>query len=366
VAHDFNNLLTVIAAYSGLLLEAGLGDADRRSAREIADAAVRAAALTRQLLLFSRKQVVQHQRLELGEVIAGLEPMLSRLLYENIALVTNLDAGSTAIFADKSQIEQIIVNLAVNASDAMPDGGTLTIESTTVGLDETYNQMHTEVKPGRYVMLAVSDTGIGMDPATMGKVFEPFFTTKPVGQGTGLGLATVYAVVKELGGHIWVYSELGSGTTFKVYLQAAALGEDTRAPAIATVAAPHAAAEAETVLLVEDDDAVRRATRSMLERAKFTVLEAADGKAGLALAEQYRDRLDVVVTDLMMPGMDGRAFAEALHRTHPELRVVFVSGYTDDAVVRRNMIDSNQAFLQKPFSAQELTATIRKVLHPDG
>jgi PAS domain S-box-containing protein len=363
VAHDFNNLLMVITAYSTMLLEGNLSEDDHRSAQEIADAAVRAAALTRQLLLFSRKQVVQHQRIDIAQGIRAMQPMLSRLLFSNIEMVTNFDPEPTAIIADMTQIEQVVMNLAVNASDAMPDGGTLTLEVVPVDLDHSYSQTHVEVKPGRYIMLAVSDTGVGMDQATLSKIFEPFFTTKPVGHGTGLGLATVYAIVKELGGHIWVYSEIGRGATFKIYLPEASPDRDAAAPAAGATDTPAShSIGTETVLLVEDDEAVRRATRSMLERAKYSVLEAADGVAGLAVAEKHRGAIDVVVTDLMMPGMDGRAFAGLLRQTHPGVRVIFISGYTDDAVTRRGLVDPSQAFLQKPFTARDLTALIRSAL----
>ncbi|HEY4319917.1 MAG TPA: response regulator [Gemmatimonadales bacterium] len=360
IAHDFNNLLTVISAYSELLVQAPLDHDQHRYAAEIGDAATRASALTRQLLTFSRKQVVQHQVLDAGRIITGLQPMLSRLLFENIELETRVPAMPALITADTSQVEQIIVNLAVNASDAMPDGGALSIEVVAVELDAAYQQSHGDVAAGRYIMLAVSDAGIGMDQATREKIFEPFFTTKAVGRGTGLGLATVYGIVKELGGHIWVYSELGHGTTFKVYLPEATANA---APVAATQAAvPVAASGGETVLLVEDDDAVRRATRKMLERTGYSVLEAADGKAGLAVAAQHRQRIDLVVTDLMMPGMDGHAFAQALQADYPDLQVIFTSGYTDDAVVRRGLIDSSQTFLQKPFTIRDITGVIRSVL----
>ena len=362
VAHDFNNLLMVISAYSAMLVEGNLGEEDKRNAQEIADAAERAAALTRQLLLFSRKQVVQHQRIDVAQSIKGLQPMLSRLLFENIELVTSLQAGETTVIADMTQIEQVIMNLAVNASDAMPDGGTLTLEVAAVELDRSYSQTHVEVKPGSYVMLAVSDTGVGMDADTLDKIFEPFFTTKPVGHGTGLGLATVYAIVKELGGHIWVYSEIAHGATFKIYLPAAE-ERSNAIPADASAAVTSKTSHGtEIVLLVEDDESVRRATRTMLERAQYSVLEAADGAAGLVVAEEHRGRIDVVVTDLMMPGMDGRAFADLLRRGHPGVRVVFISGYTDDAVTRRGLVDPSQAFLQKPFTARDLTTMIRSTL----
>ena len=361
VAHDFNNLLMVISAYSTMLLESQLNEDDHRSAQEIADAAVRAAALTRQLLLFSRKQVVQHQRIDIAQGIKALQPMLSRLLFSNIEMVMNLDSDPCSIIADMTQIEQVVMNLAVNASDAMPDGGTLTLEVAPVNLDHSYSQTHVEVKPGRYIMLAVSDTGVGMDQGTLNKIFEPFFTTKPVGHGTGLGLATVYAIVKELGGHIWVYSEVGRGATFKIYLPEASPDRDAASPATGTTDT-QASHGTETVLLVEDDEAVRRATRSMLERAKYSVLEAADGAAGLVVAEQHRGGIDIVVTDLMMPGMDGRAFAGLLRQAHPGVRVIFISGYTDDAVTRRGLVDPSQAFLQKPFTSRDLTALIRSAL----
>jgi PAS domain S-box-containing protein len=357
VAHDFNNLLTVIGGYSEQLVGSDLSANDRASVSEIAAAASRAAALTRQLLMFSRKQIVQHRLLDLNDVVTGLGPMLRRLLYENIELVTNLEPGPARVIADVSQLEQVIVNLAVNAADAMPNGGTLSVETAVVTLDASYAHSHAEVMPGQYARLVVSDTGVGMDGDTLGKIFEPFFTTKPAGSGTGLGLATVYGIAKQLGGHIWVYSEPGHGTTFKVYVPLAG----TEAPGDAAASAPVAAPDTtmhRTVLLVEDEPAVRLAARRMLERSGYSVVEAGDGQQALDLVAARTEPIHVVVSDLMMPGMDGRTFAERLRATHPAVPVVFTSGYTDDAVVRRGIVDSSHAFLQKPFTRDQLATAV--------
>ncbi|MGH7523966.1 MAG: ATP-binding protein [Gemmatimonadales bacterium] len=357
VAHDFNNLLTVIGGYSEQLSGSDLSPDNRASVSEIAAAASRAAALTRQLLMFSRKQIVQPRRLNVSEVVTGLQPMLRRLLYENIEVVTNLAPGPAMVVADVSQLEQVIVNLVVNASDAMPNGGTLALETAVVSLDASYAQSHAEVTPGRYVRLVVSDTGIGMDSDTMAKIFEPFFTTKPVGSGTGLGLATVYGIAKQLGGHIWVYSEPGLGATFKVYLPLAASAEANEVVA-ETLDAPADAAPKHTVLLVEDEAAVRLAARRMLERSGYRVVEAADGQAALTVAAGHDGPIHAVVTDLMMPGMDGRTFADRLHASQPGVPVIFTSGYTDDAVIRRGIVNSSHTFLQKPFTRDQLTSAV--------
>jgi hypothetical protein len=360
VAHDFNNLLTVITACAEQLMDSGIAADDRESAVEISAAASRASALTRQLLTFSRKQIVQPQRLDLNHIVRGLEPMLKRLLFENIELLTNLSPGTSPVIADPSQMEQIVVNLVVNASDAMPGGGTLVIETALVDLDDAYTQHHVEVTAGRYVRLIVSDTGTGMDSETVARIFEPFFTTKAPGMGTGLGLSTVYAIVKQFGGHVWVYSEPGLGTTFKVYLPLAVEERaEIRTSSLSLPGVPDATA---TVLLVEDEDTVRRAVRRMLERSGYTVVEAANGQEGLDVAASHLGAIDAVVTDLMMPGMDGRTFSERLRTTHPHIRVVFTSGYTDDAVIRRGIVDASHRFLQKPFTRDQLARAVHAVL----
>jgi hypothetical protein len=360
VAHDFNNLLTVISACAEQLMEGALPTEERENAVEISAAASRASALTRQLLTFSRKQIIQPQRLDLSAIVRGVQPMLKRLLFENIELLTNLAPGQAPVIADPSQMEQVILNLVVNASDAMPTGGTLVIETAVVDLDDAYTQHHVEVVAGPYVRLIVSDTGSGMDSATLARIFEPFYTTKAPGMGTGLGLSTVYAIVKQFGGHVWVYSEVGLGTTFKVYLPLAVEeSAQTKADVVPLPGVPDATA---TVLLVEDEDTVRRAVRRMLERSGYTVVEAANGQDGLDVAATHAGTIDAVVTDLMMPGMDGRTFSERLRTTHPDIRVVFTSGYTDDAVIRRGIVDASHRFLQKPFTRDQLARAVHAVL----
>lgn len=358
VAHDFNNILTVISSYSSMLLMDDAYPDIRADLEEIGTAARRATGLTRQLLTFSRKAIVQLQPIDMNVVVNDMQPMLRRLLMEHIELVVRLSDEVGVVTADLSQIEQILMNLTVNAADAMPDGGTLVIETHDVWLDEAYAEMHTEVVPGRYMLLAVTDTGTGMEAGTIRKIFEPFFTTKEVGRGTGLGLATVYAIVKQLGGHIWVYSEPGQGAAFKIYLprdMSGAMEEPVPAP-LAQIAVSG------TVLLVEDDIAVRRAARRMLEKAGFSVLEAQDGEHGLAVASDHTGDIDVVVTDLMMPRMNGGDFAQALAATRPLSRVVFTSGYTDDSVLRRRLIDTTHAFVQKPFTGDQLVRTITSLM----
>jgi two-component system cell cycle sensor histidine kinase/response regulator CckA len=354
-AHDFNNILTVITSYSSMLLASRYrDDADRGDLEEIAAAANRASALTRQLLTFTRKAIVRPRSIEVREVVQGMESMLRRLLKSSIDFATNLSPDSGCIIADPSQLEQIIMNLVVNASDAMPNGGSLVIETTRVDLDESYVVTHAGVRPGSFVMLAISDTGIGMDATTQSKIFEPFFTTKAPGHGTGLGLATVYGTVKQIGGFIWVYSEPGHGATFKVYLPR----ESAPAAPVEPSAAPVVSRRRETVLLVEDDDAVRLAVRRTLEKVGYRILEARDGHEGLQVSNTYEGDIDVLVTDLMMPKMDGRALASAVVATRQAIRVVFTSGYTDDAVLRQGLIDSTHSFVQKPFTGDQLAHTI--------
>ena len=359
IAHDFNNILTVITSYSSMLLAThDEDDADRGDLEEIATAAKRASGLTRQLLTFTRRAIVRPQSVDLSEIVEGMESMLRRLLKSNIDFASKLSTDACCVTADPSQIEQIVMNLVVNASDAMPNGGSLVIETTRVDLDESYASMHAEVHAGPFVMLAISDTGIGMDATTQSKIFEPFFTTKEPGRGTGLGLATVYGIVKQMGGLVWVYSEPGHGATFKVYLPREA------GPATATDMSSVAAVSERrgTVLLVEDDDAVRLAVRRMLEKLGFQILEAKDGEDGVRVSKAYQGHIDVLVTDLMMPRMDGRTLASALAVERPDMRVVFTSGYTDDAVVRRGLVDSAHAFVQKPFTGEQLAHTISGLL----
>ncbi|NJN97061.1 MAG: PAS domain S-box protein [Anaerolineales bacterium] len=343
VAHDFNNLLVVINGYSELLLNRHLDTASpfRKYVEEIIKAGERAAGLTQQLLAFSRKQVLQPKVLNLNETVAQTEKMLRRLIGEDIDFVTHLEPGLGEVKADPGQIEQIILNLGVNARDAMPRGGKLIIETDNVEFDETYISQHAEVKPGHYVMLTVSDTGLGMDAATKARIFEPFFTTKDQGRGTGLGLATVYGIVKQSGGDIWVYSEVGRGTTFKVYLPRV----DEVMPRLEQPVAPVAVAGGdETVLLVEDEMMVRTLARQVLELRGYTVLEAEHGQAALRLAQQHPS-IHLLLTDLIMPGgLTGRELAEQLEPLYPEMKVLYMSGYTDDAIVHYGVLTSGVHF----------------------
>jgi PAS domain S-box-containing protein len=360
IAHDFNNLLTAINGYSDLTLRRlPEGDPLRRNVEEVRRAGERAAGLTRQLLAFSRKQVLQPVVLDLNAVIAEMGRMLQRLIGEDVELRTTLDPQLGSVVADPGQIEQVIMNLAVNARDAMPSGGKLTVETGNVYLDEEYAARHVAVRPGAYAVLSVSDTGSGMDGATQARIFEPFFTTKELGKGTGLGLSTVYGIVKQSGGNIWVYSEVGVGTTFKIYLPRAASGsEEYRRGA----EAEGTAGGRETILLVEDDEMVRSMTRIILSEHGYRVLEAANGAAALSLCERNEEPIRLLLTDVVMPGMSGRELADRLARTRPEVRVLFMSGYTDDAIVHHGVLDAGVAFLQKPFTPDALARKVRGVL----
>jgi two-component system, cell cycle sensor histidine kinase and response regulator CckA len=361
IAHDFNNILTVITSYADMLLDGRHDEADRADLEEISTAARRATALTRQLLTFSRRDVVRLQPVNVNQVVGGMEGMCRRLLMANIDFVMKLDREVGPVVADVSHVEQLVMNLVVNAADAMPDGGSLVVETQAVELDEAFAHTHAGVQPGAYVMLAVTDTGIGMDAETIGKIFEPFFTTKPVGRGTGLGLATAYAIAKQLGGHIWVYSEVGQGAVFKVYLP-----RDASAPgSTSATSEPRRTVRSGTVLLVEDEHAVRTAVRRMLERTGYQVLEAEDAAAGIRIAADRAGTIDIVVTDLMMPGMSGSEFASKLAEIHPGLRVVLTSGYTDDAVLRRGLLGAAHAFLQKPFTSEQLSNVIGDLIEMD-
>jgi len=360
VAHDFNNLLGVIIGYAELLMEQVSDPPQReRPAEAILSAAQRAAALTRQLLAFSRRQVLQPRVLDLSQTVQEMGKLLGRLIGENIVLHTSREPALGHVKADPSQIEQVLMNLAVNARDAMPNGGRLTIHTANAELDETYSTAHAPVTPGRYVMLAVTDTGLGMDAATQSRIFEPFFTTKEPGKGTGLGLATVYGIVKQSDGYIWVYSEQGRGTSFKIYLPRV----DQPVDAARVEAAPAPVARAgETVLLVEDDDALRELTRSYLTRAGYNVVVAARGQEALTIALNHNSDLHLLVTDVVLPGMSGPELARQLCDMHPGMRVLFVSGYTDIEHLRQGVSQGAFELIQKPFRRQEFTQRVRAIL----
>ena len=360
VAHDFNNILTAIVGYSDLLA-AELGDnaQQREDIEEIRKAARRAAALTRQLLSFSRKQVLEPRIVDVNGVVLNLDKMLRSLMSENIELETQLAEDLDAARVDPNQLEQVIMNLAINARDAMPDGGTVTIETANATLGEDYAAKHVSVIPGDYVMLAVTDTGCGMTEATKARIFEPFFTTKPAGRGTGLGLSTVYGIVKQSGGNIWLYSEPNKGTTFKIYLPAVdALPED-----IGKAAPVEAERQGSgTVLVVEDDEQLRRLTHRALAAQGYEVLEADRGRSALDAARRHEGPIDLLVTDLVMPDTNGPKLAETLRAARPGLRVLFMSGYPDGAIVHHGMLEAGVAYLAKPFTTEAITRKVREVL----
>jgi two-component system cell cycle sensor histidine kinase/response regulator CckA len=359
VAHDFNNLLTAIIGYSNLTLEA-LEPAHpvRADIQEIQKAGESAASLTRQLLAFSRKQILQPQILDLNAVVTRVEALLQRLIGADIELVSRLAPSIDRVNADPGQMAQIIMNLSVNARDAMPRGGKLTIETANVDLDEGYAAAHPGASVGRHVMLAVSDTGTGMDDETQMHIFEPFFTTKHASEGTGLGLATVYGIVKQSGGSIWVYSELGHGTTFKVYLPHATQPRDESVVDVAR--SPQGGTE--TILLAEDQPEVGAVTSAMLTRRGYTVLLAGGGDEALRLAREYRQPIHLLLTDVVMPSMNGRDLFTRVHALRPEIRVLYASGYTDNAIVLHGVLEQGVAFIQKPFTPHRLLKVVRDVL----
>ena len=359
VAHDFNNLLTVIGLHSQWALrDLKPDDPLRESLEQIRKAGERAAALTRQLLVFSRRQVLEMRVLDLNEVLMGLSKMLPRLIGEDIAVKMSLAPGLWRVKADSGQIEQVVVNLAVNARDAMPTGGTLIIETSNVALDETYAREHAGVAVGDYVLLSVSDTGTGMSEEVKAHLFEPFFTTKEPGKGTGLGLATVYSIVKQHQGHIWVYSELGQGTTFRIYLPRAKEEVEIREAVSEVTPTPRGG---ETVLVVEDNLAVREIAARVLRELGYTVLEAASGAEALQVA-RAQGKLDLLLTDVIMPGISGSALAKQLVALWPGLKVLFISGYTDDLIASQGILEEGMALLQKPFSPEALARKVREVL----
>jgi two-component system, cell cycle sensor histidine kinase and response regulator CckA len=361
IAHDFNNLMTSVIGYSDLSLQRiGKDDPLRKGIEQIKKAGQSAASLTNQLLIFSRKQVVQPKVLDINRVIADIEKMLRRVIGEDIMVVSELSPDLRRVLGDPGQIEQVIMNLAVNARDAMPQGGRLTIETKNGYLDEAYAQQHLDVQPGHYVMLAVSDTGIGMTEETRSRIFEPFYTTKEKGKGTGLGLATVYGIVKQSGGHIWVYSEPGRGTTFKVYLPR--VDEDSGCPSLEPVHCEVVRGKSETILLVEDDDCVRDLASTCLRISGYTILVARRGDEALRIFKENEQAIQMLVTDVVMPGVSGRDLARIMQSLSPGLKVLYTSGYTDDAIVHHGVLDAGVNFLQKPFTLDALARKVRQVL----
>jgi PAS domain S-box-containing protein len=361
IAHDFNNLLTVIRLNTEIIMD-GFDPTDPRSedVKQIRSAAERASTLTRQLLAFSRKQILQPRVLDMNSVVGNVEPMLRRLIGEDISITAACGARGYVV-ADPGQLEQVLVNLVVNARDAMPEGGRITIETRNIALDENYTSEHAPVIPGRYVMLSVGDTGVGMNRDTKEHAFDPFYTTKEAGKGTGLGLATVYGIVKQSGGYVYIYSEQGRGTTLKLYFP-----EVSAAAAFATtehrVASTHIERGSETILLVEDEEAVRALTSRILQKQGYRVIEAQHGREAMDIATSEEGHIDLVLTDIVMPGINGRGLVERLTGIRPRIKSLFMSGYTDDDIVRRGFIEPSKAFLQKPFTSDSLLQTVRKVL----
>lgn len=360
VAHDFNNLLTVITGFTDMLLgDLGQEDPRRSDLQEVRKAADAASALTRQLLAFSRQQVIEPKVVNLEDVVRQTKKLLAHLIGEDIDLATKFGPTPAVVNMDPGQLEQVIMNLVVNSRDAMPTGGKLTIETAVVELDASYAAAHWPLTTGRYAMLAVSDTGVGMDKATQAKIFDPFFTTKEPGKGTGLGLATVYGIVKQSGGFIWAYSEPGQGATFKIYLP---LSEDVPTPAADEREMQTVARGNETILLVEDSQAVRLIARRTMERYGYDVIEAQSASGALQLMAEIGRPIHLLLTDVVMPEMSGRALAERFASFQPAAKVLYMSGYTDDAVIRHGVLAAKTPFLQKPFTPFALATRVREVL----
>ncbi len=359
VAHDFNNMLTVISGYNRMILdELSALDPLRGYAEEILKAADRASALTNQLLAFSRRQVMQPRVIAVNTILTQTQKMLQRLIGEDITLALSLGSNVGNIRADPGHVEQAIVNLAVNARDAMPTGGRLTIETANVALDDDYARTHMGVTPGEFVMIAVSDSGHGMDAETRRRIFEPFFTTKAKGKGTGLGLATVYGIVKQTGGDIWVYSEPGRGTTFKLYFPRVA---EPVADPLDTSGEQVKKAGGETILVVEDEKAVRDLTVRMLKQLGYHILTASSGAEALEISSTHHGTIDLLLTDVVMPAMSGRQLADAIVLTRPETKVLFLSGYTENTVVHHGVLEPGVEFLPKPFTRETLSKKLREI-----
>jgi two-component system, cell cycle sensor histidine kinase and response regulator CckA len=361
IAHDFNNLVTVINGHTALSMRRLEQDNPLyRKLEVIKEAGERAASLTRQLLAFSRKQILQPKVLDLNHVIFETNKILQRLIGEDIDLFIGLMPDLGKVKADPGQLEQVLMNISVNARDAMPKGGKLTIETHNVDVDEGYASRHLSIRPGRYVMLAVSDTGCGMDAQTKERIFEPFFTTKEVGKGTGLGLSTVYGIVRQSGGNIWVYSEPGRGTTFKIYLPCV---DSPAAEFKVSTVETQAQLGTETVLLVEDEEMVREMTKEILQESGYRVIEAKHGQEALLVAEQHHGPIHLMLSDVVMPQMSGRELAEQLTPIRREMKVLYMSGYTDDAIVHHGVLDEGMAFIEKPFTPNALARKLREVLN---
>ena len=363
VAHDFNNLLMVVSGYTEVLMEAlDQNDPLLVKVQAIQQAADRATTLTRQLLAFSRKQLLELKVVDVNSIVADMERLLRPLIGENIDLTTKLTPNVGHTRADAGQLEQVIMNLVVNAKDAMPDGGRILIQTSEADPD-TARREHSLIEPGTYILLSVSDTGAGMDRETQSRIFEPFFTTKEKGKGTGLGLSTVYGIVKQGGGYIFAQSEPGCGTTFRIYLPRVADPADS--PRV-DKHAQAAAGGSETVLLVEDEESVRELVRETLKTRGYTVIEASDGIAGMRVSEEYPGNIEILITDVVMPGMSGRELAKRVAAARPNIRVLYLSGYTEDAIIHEGALEPGTGFLQKPFTLQVLARKVREVLQGES
>lgn len=364
VAHDFNNLLMVISGYAEVLLEKlESGNPMRQKAEAIQQATDRATTLTRQLLAFSRKQLLELKVVDVNTIVSDMERLLKPLIGENIELTTRLGTGLGRTRADAGQLEQVIMNLVVNAKDAMPNGGKIAIQTANAELDDSYGREHTFIRPGPYLMLSVTDTGCGMSKETQSRIFEPFFTTKEKGKGTGLGLSTVYGIVKQSGGYVFARSEVGHGTIFRIYLPRV---EDVLHAADPVKNSSANTTGSETILLVEDEDSVRQLVRETLEGRGYRVIEAENGGTALQVTGRLSEPIHLIITDVVMPGINGRDLARELAKTHPQARVLFLSGYTEDAILHQGGMEPGTAFLQKPFTLQNLSRKVREVLRAEN